>query len=292
MLIATFGKPKQGARALLGLALGLAALSANAIVGGTFTVDFKTVGPGVQFAPNWVLTANHVGLAVGTGYINGHGTSLIDAVYTPPGAGGFPAHDLRLVHLANAINAPPLPLSSTLYNPVRSDEVDFLNPTMNIDVTLTTDSTQFPRGYAHGQLREFIDVYADDQDNNPLTPPVLHTVNWLLLHQNTLGVPYVQGGDSGGGLFMDHVLDDVSPLMGIATAQLDQINGPGTTAFASAYVSLAAYRNWIDATMLADTLDNQVATWVTTAVPEPATWLMGLVGGLGLASVRRVQQRR
>lgn len=258
----------------------------HAITGSTSTAAFKNVDEGVQFAPNWVLSASHVGFAINGTYSNGHGSALVDAVYTPPGA-GFPDHDLKLVHLATPIAAAPvLSLSSTVFSPTA---FDFQNPSLNIDVTLTSNGNNIPgpRSYAFGQLREFAGSYLDDHDNNVNTPPLLRTVNWLVTHQNTFGAPYVQGGDSGGGLFLGHVTDHTSPLMGIGSALLSQVSGADT--FASAYVSVASYRDWIDATMAANTNDNQLALWVSTPVPEPATWALWLLGASVVAAVARRQ---
>ncbi len=265
-------------------ALALLSTTAQAIVGGSATTDFKNVADGVQFAPNWVLTASHVGFAVNGTYTNGHGSALIDAVYLAPDA-SFPNNDLALVHLATAINsAPVLQLSSTVLAPTA---LDWLNPSLNVNATLSTNSNQAPRGYAFVQLREFVEIFEEDDDNDPNTPPLLYNVNWYIAHQNNFGTPFVESGDSGGGLFLGHVTDNTSPLLGIASAQIYDVLGPSSNSFASAYVSVASYRGWIDNTMLADLSDTQVANWVSAAVPEPATWALWLAGGLALAAVRR-----
>ena len=261
------------------LALACTTGAAWAISNGLNTTDFKNVGEGVQFALNWVLSASHVG-SLNTPYSNGHGTALVDAIYFAPGA-GFPNNDLQLIHLATPIsNAPVLQLSGTLFAPTPPAALNLLNPNLNIDVTLSSNSNNTPRGYAFGQLRQFVNAYLDDHDNSNLTPPLLRTVNWFITHQNNFGAPYVQSGDSGGGLFLDHVTDHTSPLMGIGSALISNGNGPGT--FASAYVSVASYRSWIDGTMLTDLADDQMANWVSTPVPEPATWALWLAGSAAL----------
>ena len=266
------------------LALLCLSTAAHAITASTSTTAFKNVDEGVQFAPSWVLSASHVGFTLGGTYSNGHGSALVDAVYTPPGA-GFPNHDIKLVHLATPIVAAPvLSLSDTLFS---QTALNLLNPSLNIDVTLTSNSNNIPgpRSYAFGQVREFANTLLDDHDNNVNTPALLRTVNWFIVHQNMFGAPYVQGGDSGGGLFLGHVTDHTSPLMGIASALLNNINGANS--FASGYVSVASYRGWIDATMLADTRDNQFAQWVSTPVPEPATWVLWLSGAAILATTAK-----
>ncbi len=258
-------------------ALALLSSSAQAINGGTATTDFKNVSDGVQFAPNWVLSASHVGFGVNGTYTNGHGSALIDAVYLAPGASGL-NNDLVLVHLASPINsAPVLQLSSTV---LATTTLDWLNPSLNVDVTLSTDSNQAPRGYAHAQLREFAGTLFDDHDNDPNTPELEYVVNWYITHQNNLGSPYVQSGDSGGGLFLGHVTDNTSPLLGLGSALLFDLLGPDTNTFASAYVSVASYRSFIDNTMMANLADDQMPNWVGTLVPEPATWALWLTAGV------------
>ncbi len=114
-------------------------------------------------------------------------------------------------------------------------------------------------------------------------------MNWLLTYDTKHGAPYVQGGDSGGGLFLGHVSDSFNAaLMGIASAQVqfDDDEGGG---YGSAFVQLAAYRSWIDSTMLDDTTDLQTARWVS-AVPEPLTvsmWLAGLLVAAGMGAHRQ-----
>lgn len=267
------------------LVLAWTSSTAGAITGGTGTTDFKNVGEGVQFTPNWVLTASHVSIPLNSTYSNGHGSAVVDAVYLAPGA-GFPNNDLKLIHLVTPIAAAPvLQLSGTVFAPTA---LDWLNPSLNIDVTLSSNSNHAPRGYAFGQLREFVITYLDDHDNNNMTPPLLRTVNWFITHPNNFGAPYVQGGDSGGGLFLGHVTDHTSPLMGIGSALFSNVNGPNT--FASAYVSVASYRSWIDSTMLANMADDQLANWVSTPVPEPATWALWLVGGAALLARARLHR--
>ena len=280
------GRAFKPAVAAAALALAAVCSPAWAIVGGTNTTEFKVVGDGVQFAPNWVLTAGHIGYTPNsTTYSNGWGSSLVDAVYTPSGSGTFPFNDLKLVHLKDAIaGAPVLQLSSTLWT---DTAFNLASPSLNIDVTIATNSTQSPRGYAFAQLREFATSAKVDIDPSPsVTNLQVGTVNWLATFNNSFTAPYVQGGDSGGGLFLGHVTDSTSPLLGIASAQLDKFGG-GANAYASAFVSVASYRNWIDAMMVLDDKDMQKAAWTATPVPEPATWAMWLVGAAALTAVKR-----
>jgi hypothetical protein len=249
-------------RALAAAALLLAtALPARAIVGGTATIDFRHVDNGVQITDSWVLTARHTGYAAGGTYGNGYGSASI-AERFDLGGGPTLVNDLALLRLATPIAAPALGLLADLL-PVGT----LAAPPA---ATIATGSNQEPRGYAFTQVREVIDQI-DPDDGGPLGP---YPVAWLLTYNDTFSAPYVEGGDSGGGLFLGQATDSVGGLlMGITSAQL-QYDGGGR---GSAFVQLAAYRSWIDDTMAADLADSQLAQWVS-AVPEPATWALWLLG--------------
>lgn len=260
-------------------ALLAAALPAWAIVGGTATAGFGQVGHGVQITPNWVLTAAHAVLSPGAGYGNGFGSSLVAATFLS-GAGPFPADDLALMRLVSPIAAPPLTLSADLLAP---------GPQPAMNVTIVSAAHQAPRGYGFSLLREVLDSV--DVEGPPGTFTAV-PVNWLVTYTDAgAGAPYVQGGDSGGGLFFGHVPDSITPLMGITSALIDRGSNDPPTQFSSGFVQLASYRSWIDATMLADGADDQFALWAS-AVPEPASWSIGLAGAALLGGVARRRQRR
>ena len=207
---------------------------AQAIVGGIDTTAFGQVSNGVLVAPNWVLTARHVGLSVGSIYSDGYGSSSVAARY------------------------------------------DF-------DATIVTGANQTPRGYAWTAVREFL-PQVDPDESGPLGPV---DVNWLVTYLDGYGAPYVQGGDSGGALFLGHVLDATTPLWGITSALMyDEDENGVRSNYRSAFVDLASFRDWIDTTMSADLTDGQMINWVTTAVPEPATALLAALG-LGALGLRR-----
>jgi hypothetical protein len=251
---------------------------AQAIVGGTPTDAFGQVSNGVQIAPNWVLTARHVGYTVGGGYANGYGVSTVAARYDFS-VGDFPLNDLSLLRLDAPIAAPALTLNSAPLDP----SIDVGG--YQLDATIVTAANQQPRGYAHALVRGFL-KQADPDDDGPLGPV---DVNWLITYPQGMGAPYVQGGDSGGALFLGHVGDAnaATPLWGITSAQLWDTDHPND--YRSAFVQLASYRGWIDATMSADLADTQLASWVAAAVPEPApTALLPL----GLAVLLGLSRRR
>lgn len=251
----------------------LAALPAAALVGGTATTEFGQVANGVQVLPNWVITARHVGLGIGDTFSNGYGSATIAARYDAA-TGAFPLDDLALLRLNTPIAAPSLNLVANTLQAGGNHA---------IDATLTTGLNQVPRGYGFSQVREFW-PQVDPDDAGPLAPVNAHL---LVVYTDGFGPPYVQGGDSGGGLFLGHVssLAAGAPLWGIASAYIADEDANGNDLHPrSGYVQLASYRPWLDATLAADLADGQTLNWVTTAVPEPGT---GLLLCLGLAALRR-----
>ena len=259
---------------LLGLML-LAAAPVQAILGGTPTLSFAHVSNGVQITDNWVLTARHVAsLGVGDLYSNGFGQAAIAARYNL-GAGDFPANDLALLRLAAPIaGAPALGLLAT----------ELLPGVLPVPLaaTIATGRNQQPRGFAVTGITEVVDQIDPDDDDGPKG---LVVVNYLLSINSGGLLPIVQGGDSGGGLFLGAVADSNGALlMGISSAQLqDDRKAP----IGSAFEQLSSHRSWIDSTMAADLFDDQVALWLQSAVPEPGTWALLLAGGAALAMRRR-----
>lgn len=252
---------------------------AQAIVGGTPTTAFGQVstdtrGNGVQISANWVLTASHVGYNLGASYTNGFGVSRVAARYSFSSA-AFPENDLSLLRLDSAIAAPQLSLLSD-----QMAEGTFAP----IEVTIATGHNQSPRGYAFAELRT-VSTLVDPDDAGP-RPEVV--ANYLLTLGDATDGAYVQSGDSGGGLFLGHVTDSTSALLGITSGALTYTEA-GQTRHGSAFVQLAAYRAWIDTTMTTDGVDMQMANWIS-AVPEPTTLALWL-GGLALAVGARARRR-
>lgn len=256
-------------------ALSCAALPAQAIANGTPTSAFAPVGFfGVQVAPDWVLTVNHVAAAfypTGSGTIdfsNGLGTRLVVDRFDAPGSGTFPANDLTLLRLA-----PGSGPGASFYLPLASD-LYAVGSFAALPVTITASNTALQRSFGFSTVDSFTQMLDPDGDG-PLGPV---QVNYLLSHDP--GV-YVQSGDSGGGLFWGHVTDASSPLLGLSSAQLGE---PGMPPEGSAFVLLAAYRDWIDQTLAAAPGNTQQLQWVSV-VPEPGAallWALGL-GAVGAA---------
>lgn len=261
-------------RPLLTCALLAGALPAQAIVGGLSTTAFGQVDNGVQITASWVLTARHVSFSSGS-YSNGYGSAVIAARYDL-GPGPTLVNDLTLLRLATPIAAAPA-----------LDLLDEVLPvglySQALAVTIATGGNQSPRGYAFADMAEVVDKI-DLKVNNVVGS---YDVHWLLAYQPDHSAPYVQGGDSGGGLFLGHITDSTgAALMGITSAQLqDDKEKP----YGSGFVQLAAYRGWIDSTMAGDLADTQMASWVS-AVPEPATWALWLAGA-GLMAGNTARRR-
>ncbi len=263
--------------AALCLAILLSGTPAQAIVGGTNTTAFGQVSNGVLIAPNWVLTARHVGYTVGGTYSDGYGSSVIAARYDA-GSGDFPFADLALLRLDTAIIAPGISLNATALPD---------GNLYNFDATIVTGLNQVPRGYAFTTVRE-VAAFIDPDGDGPLGPVEAHN---LITYPSGYGAPYVESGDSGGGLFLGHVLDATSPLLGITSDQFYDQDAQGNPInYASGFVDVASYRSWIDATMAADMADAEAALWVATDVPEPAS-LMLWAAALGLLGLRKIRAR-
>lgn len=251
------------------------ALPAHAIVNGTPTTEFKAVGAlgeasGVLIADNWVLTAAHVAqsLTVGASSFESlAGASLISGIYTFSGA-PFPANDIALVQLSTSLEiATPL-LNDLLIAPGEATSLGTL--------TMASAQNQVPNGYATTTAQSANSTYTDGEG-------VTHTVNWVL----TGGSAQLQGGDSGSALFLGAATDSAGELLlGIASAVLiDESTG---AAQSSAYVQLASYKDWIDATMARS---GQQAMWVSS-VPEPSSLLLLAVGGMAILARRAGQNSR
>lgn len=253
----------------------LGPLPAHAIVNGTPTSSFTAVGElggasGVLITDNWVLTAAHVAnsLTVGlSSFVSLGGSSLISAIHTFSSE-SFPGNDIALLQLSTSLGTAK-PILNDLE--ITSSQVASLGT-----LTMATAQNQSPNGYATTTASSATTSYTSDEGTS-------FTVNWLITH----GSARVQGGDSGSALFQDAVTDSAgSLLLGIASAILtDEASG---TLNGSAYVQVASYRSWIDATMASS---GQQATWVSS-IPEPSSWLLLAAGGMAILASRAGHFRR
>ncbi|MEO5734128.1 MAG: trypsin-like serine protease, partial [Rubrivivax sp.] len=237
---------------------------------------FASVGAGVQLTADWVLAAAHLGYAAGGSYTNGFGTRSIAAAYNAPGSQIVPANDLTLLRLVAGPVVSPAPLVavSSLFVPYGSFAAQA------VTITSANGNIYPQRGFAYASIDESL-AQAEPDGGGPLV-----TVNWLLSHSTQT---YVEGGDSGGGLFMGQVLN-TGLLLGITSAQIQDGDGRPT---GSTFVQPAAYRGWLDQTMLNDPTDMQAILWqAPSAVPEPAALALTSVGLLMMAGWVRRQRRQ
>lgn len=242
---------------------------AQAIIGGLPTSDFRATGIGLQVTDNWVLTVQHAALGVGGTYSNGYGSRTVLARYDAPGSGTFPANDLSLLRLSSGSSlVPDLAVSGDLFA---------VGSFAALAVTISSPTNSGPaRGYGATTVNEF--VVQIDPDAARLA--ALVDVNYLISRDTAV---HVESGDSGGGLFLGHVTDSTSPLLGLSSALLTNANNQPTS---SAFVLLAAYRPWIDQTLAGDLTDAQRVNWVS-AVPEPGAWALWALGLGGLLLLKR-----
>jgi V8-like Glu-specific endopeptidase len=263
----TFSRQALASCAIVAALFG--ALPAHAIINGTPTTSFSAVGElggtsGVLIADNWVLTAAHVANSLTAGassFVSLEGSSLIDAIYTFSSS-GFPSHDIALVHLSTSLEIATPFLNDKA---ITSSQLPSLGT-----LTMASAQNQSPNGYATTTAYGVTSTFATDAGDNA-------TVNWLL----TGGSARVQGGDSGSALFTGEVTDSAGEvLLGIASAVI--INDDTGIAEGSAYVQVASYRSWIDATMASS---GQQAIWVSS-VPEPSSLLLCALGGLAILARR------
>jgi Trypsin len=257
-----------------GVALSVAAGgAAHAITNGSDTISFNAVGElgfasGVQIAESWIVTAAHVAAGVVTDVSTFQGltgASVVDQVYFLEMADGV-MPDIALLHLAQAIQDVPLP--SVNDGIITQESVAAVG-----QVTMVTAQNQSPNGFGVATLHAVATFDSSDGSGSSL--------NWLI----TEGEAAVEGGDSGGALFMGTPQDSANAvLLGVVSLASYEFTFDGDPS-ASAFVPLAPYKDWIDATMMPS---GEQVQWVTAipaadaaVVPEPGTcalWALGLLG--------------
>lgn len=260
--------------------LTLAGQSAHAIVNGVDTASFSAVGAiggasGVQIADNWVLTAAHVAAGVvldSTTFESVAGSSTVDAVYMFSSA-EFPNNDISLLHLSSSIDAALPVLNAQALSSSQASRFG--------QATIVSAQNASPNGYGVTSVKS---AMTTNYENGQMT-----TVNWVI----TQGGASVQGGDSGGALFKGTPSDSAGTvLVGISSAAITYTTGESVSAF----VQPAAYKSWINSTMLSS---GQQAVWSSTpltllansVVPEPGTNALFVLAG-ALALTRRAVRHR
>lgn len=241
------------------------ATPAQALTGATVAApgSFAHIGSvggtsGVLVAPNWVLTAGHVG-AVGATFASALGSSEVAGKYTLPGH-TTRHNDIGLLYLKD-------PLSSAVFPQINGVALDASAASEALAVTLTSARSALPGRPAHG-LAKVVGVVDTLRDGDTTTTP-----HWLVTGDTDVRV---EGGDSGGGLFLGAVSDSGHQvLLGVASVAITLDTG----VVRSGYVQAAPYRAWIDSVISQHT-PGQAVLWTTTSpVPEAATaglWLAGL----------------
>lgn len=309
MRLYTSGKFKPSSTPSISLALLLASLHAQpalALNGSSLSTDFAMVGQivggadGVLVAPNWVLTAGHAATTAKL-FASGYGSAMIDASFVLPGY-QFPGNDLALLHLAT-------PIIAEQYTALNLDYLDDSHLSQIGSVTLANASS-------NSQGAQWQNRYVESQLIDTRVWSGNYSVHWLIADKHPSGIPLLQSGDSGSGLFFSGASE--SDLLGGIASAICLTNK-------SCFVQPTAYRDWLDITLLryvptnAEEERRQQLNWVSmdniaeltaaasnnpsmlsgnafiTAVPEASKMTMMLLGALllGLRQLfGRLQARR
>jgi hypothetical protein len=259
---------------------------ALAIVNGTDAPEFTWVGQvngasGVVVAPNWVLTATHVGV----GPFNYNGTNFTpDQVINADGLAGRPLTDLTLMHFSNSF--------ATWSDPYYGSSVGQIVTIVGFGEggVVRPDGTGLVVTQGTGVRRKGVNVASRIQ--NEILPWVSATVPVSTiefdLDGNGIdrfgdGGPLLNNGanieasygvlDSGGGMFLN--VSGAWRLVGTNDFRIDFNGNSNELDFGDGggAVNLAAYQNWIEATI--------------HPVPEPATMIALSAGIAGLLARRR-----
>lgn len=282
----------------------LAATSSYASVGqfiGT-TSGSSFAASGTLIAPNWILTAAHVvdGATSLTFNIGGNSYSASQWAYHSKWTGDLAAgYDIALVKLSATPGIAP----ATRY--AGSNELGAVGTSVGYGMTGTglTGATTFDGLKRAGQ--NMIDRYYSNRNNrivvsdfdNPSKPSDSYFGSSTPLNLEYLIAP----GDSGGGLFVDFgggpLLAGVhsfgSARDGLINSDYGDISG---------HTRVSAFNSWIDSILSggsggggggggkgrpfsANELDFETV-WVT-AVPEPHSLVLLLIGAVGLLARRR-----
>jgi hypothetical protein len=271
------------------LALGAGAdyLSVGRFQGSTGTSNYSASG--TLIAPDWVLTAGHVVDAAQSLIFTLNGTrySATNWVANPQWKGDLLAgYDIGLVHLSSPVtNVQP----ATRYT--GTSEVGRVGTAVGYGMTGTglTGTTIFD-GQKRGE-QNVIDklqnsrLFLSDFDSPSKRTESKMGSNRPLDLEGLIGP-----GDSGGGVFINvggkAYLAGVNSFAGAYDGKVDSDYGD-----ISGHVRVSAFNSWIDSVIGMKPVVSAAAPQSASinAVPEPATWLLLLLGSLTLLIVRRLR---
>lgn len=266
--------------------LGAMSVPSLAIINGFDAPEFTFVGQvngasGVVVAPNWVLTAQHVGSGVFT--LNGVNYTP-DQAFNADGTGGIPITDLTLMHFTASFSTWSSPYYGTVTGQLmtmvgfggagsfRADGTGYDvfgggSRLKGFNMASTVATEQLPwLGNASVEAIEY-DLDGNGIDTFGDGGPVLD-INGRSVEGG------LAGGDSGGGFFMD--VAGVQRLVGTNDFIFDAQNNNNNFDFGDGggAIYLGAYQNWIEGHI--------------NPVPEPAS-MAALT--LGVAAMLRRRRR-
>lgn len=224
---------------------------AMALNGSSPGTNFPMVGQivggvdGVLIAPNWVLTAGHAATSAKL-FSSGQGQAMIDASFVLPGY-QFPGNDLALLHLATPINA-------SAYTALNLDYLEDSHLGQIGSVTLANAS-------GNAQSSSWQNRYVESTLIDSIPRAGNYALHWVVADQHSSGMPLLQSGDSGSGLFLS-AADSANPLLGGIASAICMTNR-------SCFVQPTAYRDWLDITLMLyvpsnpEELRRQQLNWVS-----------------------------
>jgi hypothetical protein len=248
----------------------------------TFTwVGTVNGASGVVIAPNWVITAQHVG---GNSFTVNGTTYNADATYDAP------TYDLHLMHFGNTFggyyplfNGDPLLQNVTLVGfgqtgTARADGTGFLNAGGGGTRRAATNRIGLLQNLDYnGWSTPCVIADLDAPAGNNLSAP--YNRDWFGDGGATANEGGLLGGDSGGGWFIN--VAGQWQVVGVSNYIFydDSVAPPGDPDPYLAY--------GISASSAANLTDAGVRDWVRTTVPEPASTAAIAAGIAGLLMRRR-----
>lgn len=222
----------------------------------------------VAVAPNYLLSAAHVGGGVGSTMTIGATTYSAMQIYTPPvDAGQTVNSDLQLIRLDNA-----LPGNATLYSGAFSTGQN--TTLLGYGLRGTDHSSYYTLDVSASGLTWGTNQISTTavRVNSTTTSggPVVHSSVSFAMNFNSGATPYEAGfggGDSGGGTFVK--VGSQWQLAGINAYIADSPSGSGH--YVTSYAISVPY----------------YSAWINSVVPEPASMGLLLCGGVLMLARRR-----